>query len=158
MPRRLLRLTANAFAATSLLAALLAAALWVEAALDRGSVARATLWPASFAGTEVSARANRTSLCLCFRRPIAPEEMTAVEWHTWAQSRGRLHTEFHVLGFRYLRGPVAMFGWSANGPEIKWADHWLVLGVPAPLALAALLAPPLWHIPRALRRRSRLDT
>ena len=103
-------------------------------------------------GAALTARADRASLSLCFRRPIAPGEMTEVEWQTWAQSRGRLHTEFHLLGFRYLRGPVAMFRVSAQGPAIKWADYWLVLGVPAPLALAALLAPPLWRIPRAARR------
>ena len=156
MARRVLRLSLNGFAAVSLLAAVLAAALWAVAALDRGGVARATLWPTHFSGTQVSVRASRTSLCLCFRTPIAPNEMTAVEWQTWAQSTARLHTEFHLLGFRYLRGPVAMFGWSAQGPAIKWADRWLVLGVPAPLALAALLAPPLYRWPGALRRRRRV--
>ena len=156
MPHRLLRFAVNAATTLSLLAALLAAALWATALLSHSRVARAGVWLGGDAGAELSARADRRSLCLCLRRPVAPPEFTPIQWATWAESRARLHTEFHLMGFRYLRGPVAAFGWSAQGAAIKRADHWLVLGVPAPLALAALLAPPLYHWPRALRCRRRL--
>ena len=143
----------NAFAATSLLAAILAAALWAAAGLGSTGVARTTLWPSDGSGTEFSARADRASLCVCFRRPIGFAELTPAEWNTWAESRGRLHREIHLMGFRYLRGPVAVFKAAGDVAEIERADHWLVLGVPAPLALAVLLAPPMWHFSRAVRRR-----
>ena len=39
-----------------------------------------------------------------------------------------------------------MFAAAGDAPAIERADRWLVLGMPAPLALAVLLAAPLSRI------------
>jgi hypothetical protein len=102
-----------------------------------------------------SVQTNHTSLYFSVRTPITSEDLPPGEWTAWAHSRARKHQEHSCLGFFYLRGNIAMFGYGQRGPGIKWANHWFAVGVPVLLAVPLFLVLPLWHWPRALRRHRR---